>query len=506
MATLAGMRRAARTFNQQRSVYRDNRVAWAHDCIQWRTGEGLTDYQDEILAALDTHGRVAVVAPHGVGKSTVGALAVLHFATTRDIERIDWKTPVTASVWHQLKRYFWPEVHKWAPRIDWTKVGRPAFTRDELLKLSLTLSTGSAFAVTSDNPANIEGAHADSLFYLLDEAKTIPPETWDAIEGAFAGAGPSTGIEAFALATSTPGEPSGRFYDIHQKRAGLGNWHTIHVTLDDAAAGGRIDRTWAEEKAQLWGVRSPQYRNRVLGEFAEQERDTVIPLRWIELAQERWLALHDDAGAWLPDALPHITNVGVDVARSGDNKTVLAFRHANVIRELARYEKLVTTETADIVEPHIALAGVWATVDTDGVGAGVTDQLRKKGREVWPFRAAAKTNWRDRSGLLEFGNTRAAAWFNLREMLDPDLGEDLALPPDDELLADLVAPKAREGVAGRIFVTRKEDLERDLGRSPDAGDAVVMACWPERPPVIGLPSGRRPAPSGLTDDLMGRRW
>lgn len=504
------MRRAARTFDQRRSAYRDNRVGFAHDCILWRPGGGPTEYQDEIFTALDDHDRVCVRGPHGIGKTTTDAIATIHFAATSDLENVDWKNPTVASAWRQLTHYLWPEIRKWARLVRWDRIGiTPWRLGRELLQLNLKLATGEAFAVATSDASAVEGAHAERLFYLLDEAKSIPAELWDSIEGAFSGAGASTGIEAKALANSTPGEPLGRFYEIQAERPGFEDWYVIHVTVDRAIAAGRMSQEWVDQRARQWGPNSPQYRNRVLGDFAEQDRDTVIPLRWLELAQERWLELHEapeQGGAWLADALPHITNIGVDVARSGDNKTVLAPRHGNVIADLLRFEKLATTQTTAIVEPLVALAGVWATVDTDGVGAGVTDQLRQKGRDVWPFRAAAKTNWRDRSGELEFGNTRAAAWWNLREMLDPDLGVELALPPDDELLGDLVAPKYREGVGGRIFVTPKEELERTLGRSPDAGDAVVMACWPERPPVMGLPGARSPVPRGLTDDLMGRRW
>lgn len=495
--------------------YTNDRVAFAHDCFRWRTGQGPTPYQDEILGALDLHDRVCVRGPHGIGKSMTDAVAILHFALSAELAQQDWKLPSTASSWHQLSFYLWPEVHKWARLLRWEKLGRKPFDRNELLKLRLRLGSGEAFAITSDNPASIEGAHADWLFYLFDEAKVIIPDVWDAVEGAFAGAGEDTGLVAKWLANSTPGEPLGRFYDIQARKPGYEDWHVIHVTLDDAINAGRISRKWADDRLRQWGAKSIQYRNRVLGEFAEQDRDTVIPLRWIELANERWLARHaepkrqgDRWGDWLEgaDGLPFLSSVGVDVARSGDDRTVIARRHGMVCRELLRYDKQTTTLTSNIVEPMVVLAGTWATVDTDGVGAGVTDQLREAGIEVVAFMAASKTSYRDRSNLLEFGNKRAAAWWNLREMLDPDEGDDVALPPDDELLGDLVAPKWREGQGGRIFIEDKAEIQRRLGRSPDAGDAVVMAFWGEHPPRVDMDALRSPPRKGITDDLMDVRF
>ncbi|MEV5959030.1 hypothetical protein AB0M11_35725 [Streptomyces sp. NPDC051987] len=92
-------------------------------------------------------------------------------------------------------------------------------------------------------PAHPLGAHADSLCSLIDEAKIVPDGTWHAIEGALSG-GRMDGLpEAFALAVSTPDPPAGRFYEIHKRAPGLEDWHTRHVTLEEAvAAGGGVPR------------------------------------------------------------------------------------------------------------------------------------------------------------------------------------------------------------------------------------------------------------------------
>lgn len=212
--------------------YRADRVAFAHDCVEWSGNEQPTPYQDEIFGALDIHRRVAVRGPHGIGKTAIAALAVLHFALTRDFE--DWKCATTASAWRQLSKFLWPEIHKWARRLKWDKILRQPFTQSELLTLNLRLTSGEAFAVASASHEMIEGAHADTLLYVFDEAKAISNEIFDAAEGAF-----SNG-ECFALAISTPGEPSGRFYDIHRRKPGLEGWWVRHVTLDEAIAAGRI--------------------------------------------------------------------------------------------------------------------------------------------------------------------------------------------------------------------------------------------------------------------------
>ena len=91
---------------------------------------------------------------------------------------------------------------------------------------------------------------------------------------------------------------------------------------------------------------------------------------------------------------------------------------------------------------------------------------------VLPFNASEKTSKRDRSGELGFTNKRSAAWWGMRELLEDGL---IALPPDDNLTGDLTAPKWRVMSGGRIQVESKDDIKKRLGRSPDDGDAVVMA-------------------------------
>ena len=446
-------------------TYRDDPVAFIHDCIEWRDGETPAQYQDEALAMLPTKRRVALRGPHGIGKSGAAAWAVLWFALTR--EGSDWKVPTTASAWRQLSRYLWPEIHKWARRLRWDRIGRGPFDeRKELLGLSLKLSGGEAFALASDNSALIEGAHARELLYVFDEAKVIPYPTWESAEGAF-----SVG-ECYWLAFSTPGEPLGQFYDIHARKPGMEDWWVRHVTLAEAVRAGRINAEWAEQRKRQWGEKSAAYQNRVLGEFASSAGDGVIPLSWIEMANERW-AKWDET-----ERLGEFAAVGVDVARSGEDKTVFALRFGNVISELRKHGHQDTMQTTgqakgilDRYKSHNAI------VDVIGLGAGVVDRLREQRYRVQAFNASEHTDRRDRSGEQGFINLRSAAWWNLREMLDPSSGENVALPDDDELTGDLVAPHWRVMSGGRIQVEGKPDIKKRLGRSTDAGDAVVMAFW-----------------------------
>lgn len=430
--------------------------------------------------------------PHGLGKTALSAWATLWFSLTRDGE--DWKVITTASAWRQLEVYLWPEIHKWARMLRWDVLGRPSFTDSELLMLNLKLATGQASAVASNQPALIEGAHADHILYLFDESKTIPDATWDAAEGAFSGDQAMHGGEAYALAVSTPGEPIGRFYDIHKRASGYEDWHTRHVTLEEAITFGRVSRSWAEQRAKQWGVSSAVYQNRVMGEFCSSEEDAVIPLAWVELANQRW----NESGL-----VDDFTCAGVDVARSGADQSVIALRFGWRIDELRRFSLEDTMQTTGRVSGILEALGGYAVVDVIGIGAGVVDRLREQNLRVQPFNASEATTEKDRSGELGFANKRSAAWWKMRELLDPTEGEPIALPPDDLLTGELTAPKWRVTSGGKIQVESKDEIRKRLGRSTDSADAVIQAFW-TRPVVYSLPGTRPDAPRPATAGIRSK--
>ena len=391
--------------------YIDDPLGFVDNCVAFpaprRAGKGakpigLASYQREIMASLPEKHRVAVRGPRGLGKSTTASLILLWFALTRDTAGVDWKVVTTAGSWSQITSYLWPEIKKWSYCLKWDAIGRGPFSeRSELMKTGLSLRHGLAMAGSPDQPEKLEGAHADSVLYIFDESKIIAPQTFDAAEGAFSGAGEDTGLEAFALAISTPGSPAGRFYEIHRHAPGLEDWHTRHVTLDEAIVAGRMTRAWAAQRKKLWGEASALYQNHVLGEFCSEDEDAIIPLAWIEAAQDRWKAW-DAEGR--PDEDGQHT-IGVDVARSGLDKSVAAVRHGDILTHLVTWSREDTMETVGRVKGMLdADPAATAIVDVIGIGAGVYDRLREMGLKTDPFNAAKKTTRRDATRQFGFMN------------------------------------------------------------------------------------------------------
>jgi hypothetical protein len=234
--------------------------------------------------------------------------------------------------------------------------------------------------------------------------------------------------------------------------------------------------------ARLQALPEPLRSKMLYGDFTKGREDDpfqVIPSKWVRLAQERW------AAAPRPD-LP-MTAMGVDVARGGDDRTVLAVRHGAWIDELRAYPGQTTPDgpaVAALVRAHRRDKAV-VNVDVVGVGTSVYDHLRGVTDNIVPINGAERSEGTDRSGELRFVNLRAELWWKAREALDPASGEDLCLPPDRELLADLCAPRWKLTLRG-IQVEAKEDLAKRIGRSPDRGDAVVYALGAKAMPGMGI--------------------
>lgn len=229
-------------------------------------------------------------------------------------------------------------------------------------------------------------------------------------------------------------------------------------------------------RKQIMAMPEPLRSKMLYGDFSKIREDDpmqVIPTEWILGAQSRW-----DPDGWRREKM---TDLGVDVAQGGPDKTVLVPRHdwwfnKPIIRPGA------STPTGDeIVELVVQnlRQGAASKIDTGGgYGLDAFNQLRKLGIAVAGLNGSTSAGDKnDRSGQLRFRNRRAEWWWGLREALDPVLGAGLALPPGREVIADLAAPRySVQG--GQILVESKLDIRKRLGRSPDIGDAIVYAYAP----------------------------
>ena len=197
----------------------------------------------------------------------------------------------------------------------------------------------------------------------------------------------------------------------------------------------------------------------------------TIPSEWVEQAMERWRP-RDVKGA--------MSVLACDPSRGGRDETVLSARHKWWFDKLKVYPgHEITTggAAASRILDYIDGYDPVVAVDTIGVGASCFDHLQPYiGSYAIPFNSSEKPSINsDSTGALKFLNKRAEAWWRLREMLDPQTGLNLQLPPDERLKADLCAPMY-EITARGLQIESKDQIKKRIGRSPDRGDAVVMCA------------------------------
>lgn len=194
----------------------------------------------------------------------------------------------------------------------------------------------------------------------------------------------------------------------------------------------------------------------------------VIPTAWVQAAQARWTA---EGGLG-----KRLSSIGMDVARGGRDRTVLTLRRGNWFSEQIIYPGKETPDGPSAIAKVVPLIEGHATINIDviGIGSSAYDFAVQQNLNAVPMHAAEASEATDKSGQLSFFNKRAEWWWDLREGLDPNSGENLALPPDPELLADLTAFKWRLTRIG-IQIESKEDVIKRIKRSPDKGDSIVYA-------------------------------
>ena len=211
-------------------------------------------------------------------------------------------------------------------------------------------------------------------------------------------------------------------------------------------------------KRGLWGVAS------------SDDRWQVIPSQWVRDAQARW----EDKPVYTFDS------VGADIARGGKDKTTFVGKVENWFSEIKKY-KGTETPTGQIAAGFLKefvedMGTPDIGIDITGIGSSCYDHASDmEGLNVSAFVAGAGVEGRDKSGNLGFKNLRAKSYWMFREALDPDSGMDIALPMDQELLSDLCAQRWQLN-GTNIQLVDKRTITKNLGRSPDSSDSVVI-CW-----------------------------
>lgn len=199
----------------------------------------------------------------------------------------------------------------------------------------------------------------------------------------------------------------------------------------------------------------------------------VIPSAWVRAAQRRWLERERPLDK--PDVVGH------DVSRGGQDYTTYAPKWGDYFGEILSWPGTSIPDGGTAaMKVHQANGGKqpgMINVDVIGYGSSSYDSLVAMGYNCNPINVSKASDYKDKSGKLTMVNLRAELYWRMRDALDPTDGSTIALPDDPELLRDLCSARYKPLAGGRVQVESKAEIKKRIGRSPDKGDAVLMANY-----------------------------
>lgn len=445
------------------------------------------EWQAEAARDLAANPKVSIKSGQGVGKTGLEAAVFLWFITCFPYPRI----VATAPTKQQLHDVLWSEISKW-------------MSKSELLSMLLKWTKTYVYMVgnekrwfgvarTATKPENMQGFHEDNMLFIVDEASGVADPIMEAILGTLSGANNKL------LLCGNPTRTSGTFYDSHTRDRALYKCHTV-----SSADSSRTNKENIDSLIRKYGWDSNVVRVRVRGEFPEQEDDVFIRLSWIEssinteLEPETAKALgcfFDDKGRKIIDrnGVDSI-DIGCDVARFGDDRTVIGYKINEVAKIFKKYNGQDTTWTAgnicrlynSLVDLYKFKKKIYVKIDDGGVGGGVTDQLREIKRrepERYKMMEIVPIHFGQPIKHKYYYDTTTYMMGIIREMLEPfdDAGNPrqptLVLPNDDDLVGQLSCRKYSY-VGGKIKVESKKEMKERGLSSPDEADCMLLTCFP----------------------------
>lgn len=398
-------------------------------------------YQLPVLGYLDNGGTRACTVWHRRAGKDVTAL---NYTAKAAFQRV-------GTYWHLL-----PEQRQ-ARKVIWNALDRdgrkfidqafPAAVRakkreDEML---LELANGSLWQLAgADNYNSLVGSNVVGV--VFSEWSLTDPAAWDYIRPILVENG------GWAWFIFTP-RGKNHAYETFQHAIKEDHWFGELLTVDDTG----VVTQERIEKEKADGMSDALVRQEFYCSFEAPNDVQFIDPDTVHAAQSRMADIV--AGA------PRV--IGVDVARFGDDNTVIVERQGHKVLAIRKYAKLDTMMTAGLVADRIdAFAPTAVFVDGVGVGGGVVDRLEQLGHKVIEVNGGAKANDDER-----WANKRAECWGRMRDWL----GHRGDIPADDLALEiDLVGPSYSYDPKNRVQLEKKEKMKERGLSSPDLGDALAL--------------------------------
>ena len=477
-AQLANTVTLSDTFLVALKHYAEDPVGFCEDVLNVK----LFDWQKEALEGLAKKRKLAVKSGRGVGKTRLMACTILWMLLTH------WpiKIVVTAPTFPQLRQIVFPEVRTVAQSskimryIRWTPTEIHAKIAPGIVSMAAARTGRSKEAVAGFHAPTYQGLEG-AMVVMADEASGVAPEFFESLRGS------NTGKNNFFVYTGNPTRTSGEFYDTFKGEETAKRWHLMTVASTDVPS---VDHEYIEEMVARYGEDSDPFRVHVLGEFPTGNLNGLIPLPWLRQAK-LVSARNFSKLASLTDGF----TIGVDVARRGEDSSVITVRQGRyvlgdyteqfrgmttdelTVHVKALYDELLRISPYDPVREKVLKPVV--CVDSTGIGAGVFDQLKVKGvnaLEVVVAESAPDT-------FPRCHRLRDWLYWQMREFFNPenDMGAVLLLsnksrePYLDSLIVQASQLSYDFTPSDAIKIEQKiEYKKRNDGTSPDFADSLAL--------------------------------
>lgn len=410
-------------------------------------------WQKDALMSFAKNRRLAMLASKGVGKTTLLSWCAWNFLLTRPEPKI----AATSLSWDNLSDGLWTEMAKWQSKsqllkemFTWTKTRIFATHYPETWWMSAR--SWSKGADSTQQADTLAGLHADYILFILDEVGAIPDAVMAAAEAAL-----SSGKECKLLIAGNPTHLEGPLYRAATQERHMWDVIEINSDPDNPKRSPRVSIEWAREQIQKYGKDSPWVMVNVFGRFPPGSLNTLLGVDEVRDAMKRGLREHDYS--WAQKRL------GVDVARFGDDRTVIFPRQG--LRAFKPVE-VRNARSNEIAARVMVAKSKWGSElelvdDTGGFGSGVIDSLLQAGV------SAQAVNFASKAGDERYLNKRAEMWFRMAEWVK----RGGCLPDIPELVRELTAP-TYYFQNGRFQIEPKDQIKERLGASPDIADALAL--------------------------------
>ncbi len=416
--------------------------------------------------------QLAVRTCNGCGKTSVIIPAAVLWAMAYHPRM---KVVITSGVDRQVREQIFPALHAHKNKLEgWDFQDASISAPNGSRCVGFSTRQGGYFEGWHGNKDELYDLlqHDGPLMIIVDEAKSVPPQIFDAIDRC---------TYQFLLLVSSPGGPVGRFHDACNKDKAYYRQHQIRA--EDCPY---VDHAKNAQLIARRGLNDPLVRSKIFAEFMDVAEGAIMNYGQLnrcnpDQQQER----SGQASYYCDFAAGGDENV---FARTRGNRAsiIKAWQEKDTMRAVAEFIRLFRAEGLNQADVALCVSG-----DNDGLGKVIIDRLHEMGLCIQRDHANAAADKPD-----AYYNRSAETWFEGAKRIE---NGEVIIDTDETTRAQLTSRKEKPRADGRLQLESKQDMrERGVG-SPDRADALLGSM---RTPRDLTPRAFAGASSGNLIDQM----